>query len=208
MRSNSSKKDSIKTYFGTLKGISIEEIIAYSGLTFKKNDKGWLARLSKKLISDNIGSDDANFNESLEVKTIVVNNDNVPREHMSFPNFSQSKIVIEKWEDSIFYSKIEKEFLFLIFKEGTDKKLFFYKYIFWDMPYEDRILARNCWIQTKETIESKKFKFISPKDEKKFHVRPKGRNGADKDLDPSNPGLTKLCFWFNKKYITEITKLN
>ena len=48
--------------------------------------------------------------------------------------------------------------------------------------------------------------FWKLKDKRKFHVRPKGRKGADREISPKTGKRTadKFCYWFNNDYVLNI----
>ena len=93
----------------------------------------------------------------------------------------------------------------------------FKKVKFWNMPTEDLEEVRRVWERTVATInEGVVFTQTAhgvsnnlPKqsESRVAHVRPHGRNAADKLPLPDGRMMTKQCFWLNGHYIAEQIKI-
>jgi len=144
--------------------------------------------------------------EDIEMKTIRVNREWKPNEAMSFPNFKYLEIVNERWEDSTFYEKLEKRFLFVVFRTDEQGVERLAKAFYWNMPYRDRQEARRVWLRTKKCV-AKDARFLpTSSDSHVAHVRPKARNSLDRELTPQGTMLVKKCFWLNREYIASVLK--
>jgi DNA mismatch repair protein MutH len=140
----------------------------------------------------------------IEMKTIGLNKHGRAKESMSFPNFDYLKILDEEWEDSIFFERIERKFLFIVFQEGEQGETRLRSVLYWNMPYEDRQEARRVWEETKRRVAIDARNLPTSSESYVAHVRPKARNGNDTALTPQGEMLVKKCFWLNNRYITNV----
>ncbi len=97
----------------------------------------------------------------------------------------------------------------------TDFK--FKKVKFWNMPQEDLAEVKEVWERTVATI--KKGVVMTPtshgvmnnlpkqSESRVAHVRPHGKNAADKLPLPDGRMMTKQCFWLNSNYIADQVKI-
>jgi hypothetical protein len=125
---------------------------------------------------------------------------------MSFPGFRTSEIVKEDWDDSVFAEKLEKKFLLVVFRADEYDNEYLYKVSYWNMPYRDRMEAKRVWEETKRFAGIDAKKLPKSADSRVAHVRPKARDGDDKELTPQGELVVKKCFWLNKSYIAEIVE--
>ena len=151
-------------------------------------------------------------------KTIRVRPNGTIKESMSFPTFDFIKLSQEtEWEESEFYNYLAPtKFLFVIFQENDSGQLVFDRIKFWNIPNEDLEEVRIVWKRTVSAIrEGVKLIPTSagisnnlPKssESRVSHVRPHGRNAADKLPLPDGRMMTKQCFWLNNTYIAEQIK--
>ena len=151
-------------------------------------------------------------------KTIRVRPNGTIKESMSFPTFDFIKLSQEtEWEESEFYNYLAPtKFLFVIFQENDSGQLVFDRIKFWNIPNEDLEEVRIVWKRTVSAIrEGVKLVPTSagisnnlPKssESRVSHVRPHGRNAADKLPLPDGRMMTKQCFWLNNTYIAEQIK--
>jgi len=142
----------------------------------------------------------------IEIKTIRLRASGQPREAMSFPGFRTSEIVKEDWDDSVFAEKLEKKFLLVVFRADEYDNEHLYKVSYWNMPYKDRMEAKRVWEETKRLAGIDAKKLPKSADSRVAHVRPKARDGDDKELTPQGELVVKKCFWLNKSYIAEIVE--
>ena len=80
---------------------------------------------------------------------------------------------------------------------------------FWTMPQDDLSLAEKYWNDIRKHVLDDDITdgvFWKLKDKRKFHVRPKGRKGADREISPKTGERTadKFCYWFNNDYVLNI----
>ena len=160
----------------------------------------------------------------IEVRTVRLKNNNLPKEDISFKAFKYEDIIKQNWNSSEFKEILEKKFLFIFFKYyGDELKL--EKVKFWNISNDDLQIVRKMWIDTKKVIISgnivKEIKtdkngkikrytnFPGKKDNDISHVRPHGQNSQDVFALPIEDKLTrekfytKHCFWLNASFVKE-----
>ena len=142
----------------------------------------------------------------IEMKTIRVHSNGKPRESMSFPTFKYLDIINEEWEESSFFERIEKKFLFVIFeidKTGVERLS---RVAYWNMPYADRLEAQQVWLETKRRVLIDARDLPKQSESSVAHVRPKGKNRFDVLPTPQGNQIVKQCFWLNREYIAQVIK--
>jgi DNA mismatch repair protein MutH len=169
-----------------------------------KNYKSFNRALANRILGGNSNSVPELEGAGVEMKTIRLSSSGKPRESMSFPGFKFLEIVNEEWEESSFFLKIERKFLFVIFgldSNGIERLM---KVEYWNMPYEDRLEARRVWEETKRRVQIDATDLPKSRESSVAHVRPKARDGNDKQMTPQGTLHLKQCFWLNKEYIGKI----
>lgn len=168
------------------------------------NQKGFKHSLIVRLLSNGKKSAPELDKAGIEIKTITLTQTGKPKEHMSFPGFRFMDIIEQKWENSSFNEKIERKFLFVVFKLDQSGKERLFRFGYWNMPYKDRLEAQRVWEETKRRV------LINAKDLPKVgdsylaHVRPKARDGNDKIQTPQGDMHLKQCFWLNQNYLHKV----
>lgn len=205
-----------KPYYGN----TIEEITAKLKININTKAKSFYANLTKAILGIELNQEIEEFEKAeIIVKTVRLNQNDLPKENISFPNFKYEEIVNQLWEDSDFKDILEHKFLF-VFYQFENEELVLRKVKFWNMPYEDILEAEKVWSKTKEIVKkgnivkeikkgtrytnfpSKSFNSVS-------HVRPHAINANDTYPLPKKDNVTKLknytkhCFWLNNTYIRD-----
>jgi DNA mismatch repair protein MutH len=142
----------------------------------------------------------------IELKTIRVGENWTPKESMSFPSFKYLEIINEVWEDSSFREKLERKFLFAIFREGSDGIVRFEKTFYWNMPYLDREEARRVWEDTKRRVMIDAEDLPKSSESRVAHVRPHAKNSLDRYPTPQNTEVVKKGFWLNRSYLRDVIR--
>jgi DNA mismatch repair protein MutH len=186
--------DCFKPFFGK----SVEELTDIFGIS--STPKNYRRALSERIL----GGSEANIDEirksGVELKTIKLGASWTPRESISFRNFDYFEIAQQSWDDSELKNSLEKEFLFIIFRQvGLIERL--ESIVYWTMPFEDRERAREVWEVTKRQILDGKREFTKASERKVIHVRPKAANASVLVSTPKSGLLGKKCFWINANYI-------
>lgn len=202
-----------------------EEIIKSLKIEINTKAKSFYANLTKAILGISLDKEIAEFEKAeVQVKTVRLKENNLPKEDISFPTFKYEEIVNEDWENSDFKDILEHKFLFVFF-QFENEKLVLRKVKFWNMPYSDLIEVEKVWTKTQEVVAngeivkeiktdkngkkvretnfpSKKFSSIS-------HVRPHAKDASDtyhlqkKDKLTKQMEYTKHCFWLNKSYVKD-----
>lgn len=210
-----------KPYYGK----TIEEILDKTGVELNTSAKSFYANLTKAILGIELNKEIEEFEKAeIQVKTVRLKENNLPKEDMSFPTFKYEEIVNEDWENSDFKDILEHKFLFVFF-QFENEKLVLRKVKFWNMPYTDILEVEKVWTKTQEIVArgeivkeiktdkngkevrftnfpSKKFSSIS-------HVRPHATNALDtyplpkKDKLTKQMEYTKHCFWLNNSYVRD-----
>lgn len=198
-------EDATLNRFSKYTDLSVQEISTQLNY-FKKseNHKGFHRDLANRILSNSNQSVVELEKAGIELKTVRVKSNGKPRESMSFPSFKFMKIINEQWEDSSFFEKLEKKFLFVIFYEDSDGIERLAKAMYWNMPYPDRMEAKRVWEKTKLQCQVDAKNLPKSSDSLVAHVRPKARNGNDKELTPQGEMHLKQCFWLNASYIAKV----
>ena len=206
-------------------GKSEEEIVKSLKIEINTKAKSFYANLTKAILGISLDKEIEEFEKAeIQVKTVRLKENNLPKEDISFPTFKYEEIVNEDWENSDFKDILEHKFLFVFF-QFENEKLVLRKVKFWNMPYTDLLEVEKVWTKTQEIVAkgeivkeiktdkngkevrftnfpSKKFSSIS-------HVRPHATNALDtyplpkKDKLTKQMEYTKHCFWLNNSYVRD-----
>ena len=225
-----SLEDIVVSKFEKYYGKTISQMEEELGVTLNNKSKNFYANLTKSILGVELKDEIEEFEKAdIVVKTVRLNEQDLPEEDVSFPAFKFEDIMKETWENSTFKSILEHKFLFIFFKyEGEKLKL--QKAKFWNMPYHDIKEVRKMWLKTKCVIKNgnivKEIKYDKNGKEnrlthfpnKKFnsisHVRPHAQNSKDTYPLPKNDYITqkgeytKHCFWLNNTYIRDKIYMN
>lgn len=206
-RSSLSFEDSILLKFKPFIGMNVAAISEELGFAKSgKNHKGFLNDLSRRMLGTTKKFLPEFQDNAIEMKTVRIEDNGVPREHMSFPQIDFGDIEKQTWEDSNFFDKVERKFLFVVFTRNKDDNLTFSKVFFWNMPYEDRLEAGNVWQKTKQVVSASSTAFPRAKDSVVAHVRPKAKNSRDRATLPDGTLFPKQAFWLNREYVAEVIR--
>ena len=138
----------------------------------------------------------------IELKTIKLEATGRLKESMSFAQIKYKEIVHEVWEDSYWYNKLTKRFLFVVFQKEEKNIARLKKVMFWTMPSKDLKIAKKFWEHTKTNIKKGEYEnFWKLKDHKICHVRPKGTDSKDLMETPLGNFEKKKSYWLNSQYI-------
>jgi DNA mismatch repair protein MutH len=190
-------------------------------LKLNKKAKNYFANLTNVILGLELGQKIEEFEKAdIQVKTIRLKENNLPKEHISFPTFEFQELIALDWEDSSFKNILESKFFF-VFYQFEGKQLVLRKVIFWNMPHSDILEAKNVWEQMVKTVSIgeivkkitdkgvRKTYFPKKSENKISHVRPHAQNAQDTyDLPIADKltGLneyTKHSFWLNASYVRD-----
>lgn len=215
-------------------GQSIEQLVDFFKLyTINAKSKQYFSLISKAILNkilevplDKLATSYLEEFEKAEiqVKTVRLKENNLPKEDISFPTFKYKEFINEDWENSAFKEILEHKFLFVFF-QFENEKLVLRNVKFWNMPYNDLLKAEKVWTKTKQIItngeivkavktdkngkEVRVTNFPNKKFSKVSHVRPHAKDARDtyplpvKDKFTNQVEYTKHCFWLNNTYIRD-----
>lgn len=192
----------LEPYFG----MTVDEISQRVGYSKKsKNHKNFYRGLINRAISQQDSEIMEHEKAGIEIKTVRLLKSGKPKESMSFPAFNPLEIVNQSWEDSEFYSKLNKKFLLVVFQERDERLVFkFAKY--WNMPFQDRSEAKRVWEEAKRCVFADVRPYPRIVDNEVAHVRPHAKNKQDVSKTPQGKFETKQGFWLNASYIANVVK--
>lgn len=202
-------------------GKSAEQIEQELGLELNQKAKSYFANLTNAILGIELGKKIEEFEKAdIQVKTIRLKENNLPKEDISFPTFEYQELVETDWEDSDFKNILESKFFFVFYQfEGED--LILRKVKFWNMPHSDILEAKDVWKEMVKTVSNgeivkevtdkgiRKTNFPKKTENRVSHVRPHARNAADTYELPVADKLTGLtdftkhCFWLNASYVKD-----
>lgn len=200
-------EDATASRFSQYIGKSIQEIS--SMVNFYKtspNQKSFHRLLANRILAAGNQTVAEIEKAGIEMKTIRLKSNGHPRESMSFPGFKTLEIIHEEWDDSSFAERLERKFLLVVFKSDRDGSEFLHKVAYWNMPYKDRMEAKRVWEETKRRASIDAKNLPKATESHVAHVRPKARDGEDKEMTPQGELVVKKCFWLNSGYIARIVE--
>jgi DNA mismatch repair protein MutH len=204
-------------------GMKRSDLVARFGI--EANQKQLNRSLLNKMLGITGKADSTNEISASDIiiKTVTLEPDGTPQEHMSFPYFDFVDLVSTPFEESRIYELWSNHtFLFVLWqKEAKGKKQeeIFKGLKFWKMAYTD--LMGPCKKMYEETAKmlsegtalyyDEKHRvrnhFPKPGSNGVCHVRPHGRDGSDTSMLPvidKATGLdrtTKQGFWLDRDYV-------
>jgi DNA mismatch repair protein MutH len=219
-----------KPYYGK----TIEQLVDIFQLNFiNKKSKQYFSLVSKailnKILKVPLNKKATNYLEEfdkaeIQIKTVRLKENNLPKEDISFPTFKYEKLINEDWENSDFKDILEHKFLFVFF-QFENKILVLRKVSFWNMPYSDILEAEKVWRKTQQIVakgeivrgfktdkngkESRLTNFPDKEFNRVSHVRPHAKVASDtyplpkKDKLTKETKYTKHCFWLNNSYVRD-----
>jgi len=214
-------EDIVILKFHSFYGKSAKQIEKKLGLELNQKAKSYFANLTNAILGLKLGQKIEEFEKAdIQVKTIRLKENNLPKEDISFPTFEYQELIETHWEDSDFKSILESKFFF-VFYQFEKEKLILRKVKFWNMPYSDILEAKNVWEEMVKTLANGEIvkevtdkgvrkTFFPKKTENRIsHVRPHARNKEDTyelSIADKLTGLTeytKHCFWLNASYVKD-----
>lgn len=158
--------DIFKPFVGT----TTDELISKFNIDNKKSKQINSIIVKNILNIDSFAEKSNEFQKAnIEVKTIVLDKNGVPTQHMSFPKFEFKKIINQTWEESDFYQKLSTtKFMFVVFKINSSGKKELLGTKFWNMPQKDMdTIERETWNPLIKVLrEGVILKYIPPKNPK------------------------------------------
>ena len=159
----------------------------------------------------------------IKPKTIPVRESDLrPCEAMSFPAMRLAEFVEEEWEDSEFRAHLDCLFLIPTLgvhchQEPWSRQLA--QPFFWSPSGQEEAGIVEEWQMFQrevlagkaayKRIDGRRISNLTPGSKTKFiHMRPKGRDGSEDDVDPKGKPAQKLCFWLNQTFVQDLLRRN
>lgn len=198
-------EESTKLKFEPFIGKTIDEISRQLG-HFKrdKNHKGFNRELAIRMLGAHPSRVAELAKADIEMKTVRLKSTGAAMESMSFPTFKYLEITQQTWEDSKFFERIERKFLFVVYEIGSDGIERLKKVAYWNMPFADRLEAQRVWEETKQRVAIDAKNLPKGSESHVAHVRPKASNANQRNMSPQGEMLVNKCFWLNQKYIGQV----
>lgn len=210
-------------------GKTLEEISIDKSIEINMKSKSFLQEFISTLLNikgTKLDEIEEFSKANIQFKTVRLEPNGLPKEHMSFRNVDFDEWVKDEWETSWLRNHFEEtKFLFVIFKfhetekENPNRKLHFQGIKLWNMPLSHiESNLKNFWIIVRQilidgvNIERKswgsQYRFSNnlpgPGTNGVCHLRPKAKNRLDQVQLPDGRMLTKQAFWFDRTYVKSI----
>ena len=215
--------------FSAFIGMSLEEISWETGNFINHKSKSFL----QQFISELLGIKGTNFKQIVEfsevniiIKTVRLEPNGMPQNHMSFKNIDFITWSNEVWDGSWLKNHFEEtKFLFVVFqyketqKQNSERQLYLNGVKLWSMPVKDIDGSlKEFWSVVQSLINhgleltpiQQKNRVIvrnnlpKPGNNGLCHLRPKASNGNDKTTLPDGQRITRQAFWLDKDYIAKL----
>lgn len=223
----------LEAKFSPYYGKSLDEIAKELGLDLNMQFKSRVQQVISEILSitgNKLDRIEEFAKANIEFKTVRLEPNGMPREHMSFEQIDFNRWLEDDFEDSQIYERFETtKFLFVIFKykevETNENKgsrqLYFEGIKLWNMPEETiQNEVFELWQAVRQKLKEgveivqvpygKSFRNSNNLPGTTFngvtHIRPKARDGKDQVKLPDGQMIAKQTYWLNREYVAQIVK--
>lgn len=144
----------------------------------------------------------------LEFKTIPLGPNAVPFEAMSFPAFDPRELAGESWEDCDLLASIQNMLMVPVYRDERRDDLMGQRLcrpFRWAPDREQLSGIRAEWERFRDLFAAGKADALPTEALTRFiHVRPHGRDGADRVEAPGALVVAKQSFWLNREFVREL----
>ena len=225
LREYGSYSDILRKRLEPFVNLRVDEIVEMLGFDYNPNKKDVLAQLTASML----GVKGMDLSKTLEfqqsnihVKTIRLEPNGVPREHMSFGKVDFNALMSDSWEESQFFREFEEnKYLLIVYqyletaKQNPNRVPVFRGARLWNMPgMVINRYVKQLWKETRAVLkegvklERKGNRVLNnlpgAKQNPVCHLRSKAKDGNDKDRLPDGQEITKQAFWLNNTYVAKI----
>ena len=188
-------------------GMRDKDIMDALSIPHSKKDKGKYARMARRIMGVSGNKVEEFEKADVEMKTIRLKHNGVPKEDMSFPFFKFEEIASGSWDESELKESLDKKFLLIIFQISKSGDVFFKAAKFWNMPYADLEVVRGEWEETAKRIRMNELDNLPKKSETNIiHVRPHARNKSDTYVGEDGNTYEKKGFWLGSMYLKGVVR--
>ena len=188
-------------------GRSLADLAAVVGRT-NKAGKAASAQVVRALVGERATGRSGEFERfGIETKVVPVNSGGHPIEAMSFPAFVHEELVFETWEASDLLARIQRMLIIPVHRERRVmlEQMRLGRPFFWSPTQDELDGIRLEWERFRRLIESGQARDLPKASQTRFiHVRPKGKDAADREQAPGGFDVTRKCFWLNQPYLERV----
>jgi len=186
--------------FEPFKGMYSDDIEKLLGIKLNNKAKGYHADLARRMMGVKGKKIEEFENANVDMKTMRLRKDGVPKEDMVFKSFDYMRLVETDWEGSEIYQHLNRRFFFPIFRidEG---RTYFEKAMFWSISENDLLEVKKVWEETVRRVKAGRNDLPRSSENPVSHIRPHARNSNDRAPTPCGTMEVKKAFWLNKKFI-------
>lgn len=214
-------------------GRPLSDIAQETGITTDTKSKNFLQLFVSNLLGikgtklDNI---DEFAKANIQLKTVRLEPNGTPQEHMSFRNINFKEWIETPWEECWLKEYFEEtKLLFVVFEykekksENPLRELYFKGIVLWNMPtseiegrlqyFYDSVQKLICEGIELTPVQQKKRVIVKnnlpkPKSNGLCHIRPKAKDGSDKVKLPDGRMISKQAFWLDKEFVASLITVN
>lgn len=211
--------------FSPFIGMSLEEIAIRFNVDINYKSKSFLQEFVSSMLgikSTSLSNIEEFSKANIHFKTIRLETNGLPKEHMSFKKIDFHEWKESTWEESWPSTHFEEtKFLFVVFEyretanQNPHRQLFFKGIKLWNMPaktiegplkafWEEVQQLLEDGVTLIETKRGTANNLPGAQSNGVCHVRPKAKDGNDKVQLPDGQWITKQAFWLDREYIGNI----
>lgn len=146
----------LKKYYGCSEFDIAEKLnIEYRLYKNGKPDKGFHARIIKKILTGEEKDISEFAKADISLKVVRIESNGKPEQSISSPAFKFIEDIYESdWEQSDWSRTVNKRYLFVFFKINHERNYVLEKFQIWNMPKKDIEECKRVWLYTKNIISS------------------------------------------------------
>ena len=204
LRAHKTIESLVHERFARYIGLTADEIGERLGVDIKRGAKNFYAVLTRRILGVSADKKIEEFEKAdIQVKTVRLKSNGVPKEDISFKAFDYAALVQQEWPESDFRADLAKRFLFVIYTIDSAGVPTLDRTQFWSMPLSDvESYGRTCFLETVSRVNEDRAEYLPKKSENlACHVRPHGRDSQDKIITPTGRYVVRKSFWLNGSYL-------
>ncbi|PUB13380.1 Sau3AI family type II restriction endonuclease [Paenisporosarcina sp. OV554] len=210
-------------------GMTLEKIALKFNIEVNYKSKSFLQEFVSSMLgikSTSLSNIEEFSKANIHFKTIRLEKNGIPKEHMSFKKINFHEWKESTWEESWPSNYFEEtKFLLVVFeyketeRQNSNRQLFFKGIKLWNMPVKTiEGPLKAFWIDVQQLLNEgvtlvEKQRGTStvvannlpaPRSNGICHIRPKAKDGKDKVQLPDGQWITKQAFWLDREYIAKV----
>jgi len=203
-------EDRLTARIDRYRGTTIKAIVRELRTTLSEG-KGGLASIVRRMLGAPEGKRDIVELKKMGVmlKTVRIDDSGRPREDTSFPKIDFLEVISETWEDSTLRDQVSN-MMFVVFQQSRSDDLedaTFLGASFWRPTEEqDRTMKREWETFVRHIRAGTLDRRPQASQTQILHIRPHGRDSADRSSLPGGGDWITSSFWLNKNFVRELMK--